>query len=756
MNPTDTNPEAFKSLIVGKYPDGVSSDGTRYADMPAQDLTQRIVSKYPDGVTNDGRKYSDFLQAPAPTPPPQQGLLSRIGGLFNKATELLPAPLSMLAHPMNAINSTVDAFKGGIDQAKSGYQQAQTATNPLQKTEAGLQTAAGGVNALFSPIAPLLAPVSKGINAVADKLSETPLIKGAAGNQVIGPGGAATYVPNEGADRVPQDINNITTLLPFAAGGGESSGILNKARAARQESGISSVAKDWKAPAEAPTATFNNARAVLDKSPDTPRFLAEQKLDPNAHIEQGRFSTEDAAQALRDTAGTMSHDTLRPSLEAADKTLPRTPIRDITNAAIEEARSQHSDTALSHEQIISNIQKESAALARKYPDGMSLTDMHDNKITYAKNGGYSPIKSALDNNTASANRSLGSALGKMVESKAPSDVPVGEFNKYLQKYYKAADYLDALHTKKAPYSTGKYIANRAASVAGAAIGHGLGGGILGGVGGYMIGGALEHAVENIPNPLRAAFLRKLQIEKPAAYVKVQKYLDVQNQNPVRRSAEVSAQPISIASKSSIMEMGNYKLGKNPVTGRVEPTGQYRAPRVNFYSNKPTIKPLLSKDNQVIPKNLQSLATEAKKYKSAEEFVKAQPTVYHGSPVELKNFHNKSGVFFTDSLEDASGFGGNPDHVYEGYLNFKNPLIIDAKGAKWDELDTKYGKSTREIIGNAQKDKYDGVVFKNIVDNIGDTADWGGHSTISYAYKPRDAFLNESQLTDLYNKTNKKP
>lgn len=64
--PQQTNPDAFKALIVAKYPDGVASDGTKYADMSAQDLTQKIVSKFPDGVTNDGRKYSDFMP-PQPT-----------------------------------------------------------------------------------------------------------------------------------------------------------------------------------------------------------------------------------------------------------------------------------------------------------------------------------------------------------------------------------------------------------------------------------------------------------------------------------------------------------------------------------------------------------------------------------------------------------------------------------------------------------------------------------------------------------------
>lgn len=156
-------------------------------------------------------------------------------------------------------------------------------------------------------------------------------------------------------------------------------------------------------------------------------------------------------------------------------------------------------------------------------------------------------------------------------------------------------------------------------------------------------------------------------------------------------------------------------------------------------------------NDMAPK-LQGLAKEAQKYKTPEEFINAQSPVYHGSPVPLKSFSNKKGgVFFTSSYENATGFAGTPDNTYEGYLNFKNPLVIDAKGAKWNELNTKYGTSTQEVIANAQKKGFDGVTFKNIVDNAMDTSGVGGEDTIHYAFKPRDAFLNESQLRDIWKK-----
>lgn len=125
-------------------------------------------------------------------------------------------------------------------------------------------------------------------------------------------------------------------------------------------------------------------------------------------------------------------------------------------------------------------------------------------------------------------------------------------------------------------------------------------------------------------------------------------------------------------------------------------------------------------------------------------------VYHGSPTPLKKFSNKKGgVYFTKEYTDATGFAGSPDNVYEGYLKFENPLKIDAKGAKWDNLNTKYGKSTQEIISNAEKEGHDGVIFNNIIDNILDDADFGEPGTIYYAYKPENSFLNKPQLKQLW-------
>jgi len=88
-------------------------------------------------------------------------------------------------------------------------------------------------------------------------------------------------------------------------------------------------------------------------------------------------------------------------------------------------------------------------------------------------------------------------------------------------------------------------------------------------------------------------------------------------------------------------------------------------------------------------------------------------VYHGTTEDFSVFDG--GSFFTDDYMNADGYASG-EIVLEVFLNVKKPLIINAKGNKWDNLKSKYGSSTREITGDLDLEKYDGVIFKNINDN----------------------------------------
>lgn len=107
-------------------------------------------------------------------------------------------------------------------------------------------------------------------------------------------------------------------------------------------------------------------------------------------------------------------------------------------------------------------------------------------------------------------------------------------------------------------------------------------------------------------------------------------------------------------------------------------------------------------------------------------------VYHGSQTDITEFHD-GGTYFTDDFMNADGYAGG-ENVYEAYLSIKKPLVIDAKGKKWDEIETPYGTSTQEVVGKLDTKKYDGVIFNNIKDSWIDDVDYLDPSTIYWVAK----------------------
>lgn len=85
MNPTATNPSAFKQRILSKAPDGVANDGRRYSDIPADELTKMIVTKAPNAVTNDNIPYSSFLSKNyQPQNEPERSYLNEAAKLYDR------------------------------------------------------------------------------------------------------------------------------------------------------------------------------------------------------------------------------------------------------------------------------------------------------------------------------------------------------------------------------------------------------------------------------------------------------------------------------------------------------------------------------------------------------------------------------------------------------------------------------------------------------------------------------------------------
>lgn len=504
----------FAKAIQTKYPTGVANDGKSYASMTPEELTGRMIAKYPVYA----KQISDYK--------PTQ-------------TEATPSEPGYLSHVRNDISGAVKQGAEAETNASEGKE------NPL---EAGAEIAKDVSGAVISPIAEAVSPVvSPILKAVSDKLGNTPAIKALAdvmnkhpelsdtltsiaqtGLNMVGTvgGGEGAEASIKAAPDVAESaigaVKNASSKMSEAE-----TASAKTAQEAKQQQFINSTKTDWEKPTTQPGNTFKNAKAVLEQSPETPQFLAEQGIDPHLHVEDGKYVTEGTAQDLRDTAGKMSSDTLRPSLQMADYTTPKTPVDEITNATIKDIKNTKGITPGMAEAQIAQAEKEGTSLEKKYPDGMSLTDMHDEKIGYAGNGKYSPIGDTSVNNTAAMNRAFGRTLASQVETKTPENVPVKAFNQYLAKYYKAADYLESLNGKTAPVSIGHQIARGVAKFGGAAIARHLvpgAGDLVSSFAGYQIGKAVEHAIENIKNPARATFLSNLEKTNPKAFTALQQYM----------------------------------------------------------------------------------------------------------------------------------------------------------------------------------------------------------------------------------------
>ncbi|MDO5035841.1 MAG: hypothetical protein Q4D93_02650 [Porphyromonas sp.] len=108
-------------------------------------------------------------------------------------------------------------------------------------------------------------------------------------------------------------------------------------------------------------------------------------------------------------------------------------------------------------------------------------------------------------------------------------------------------------------------------------------------------------------------------------------------------------------------------------------------------------------------------------------------VYHGTQnYDFNTFNGAS--FFTDDYMNADGYASG-ERIVHSYLSIKEPLIINAEGNKWDDIQSEYGNSTQKVVSNLiNQNIYDGVVFNEINDSWTDDSD-GEVSNVYVAFSP---------------------
>ena len=152
--------------------------------------------------------------------------------------------------------------------------------------------------------------------------------------------------------------------------------------------------------------------------------------------------------------------------------------------------------------------------------------------------------------------------------------------------------------------------------------------------------------------------------------------------------------------------------------------------------------------------MKNLETEAKKFKTADEFVKAQPKLYHGTTEKFDKFdtskvgrsvNDKEGIFFTNNKDLAERYTYDPFRdkrggVMEVVVDIKKPLEVEAGG----NAVFYFQKNKDSILKKAKKGGYDGIKVYN--------KDGGENVIIALS---ANQTKTKSQLTDIWNKANKK-
>ena len=154
----------------------------------------------------------------------------------------------------------------------------------------------------------------------------------------------------------------------------------------------------------------------------------------------------------------------------------------------------------------------------------------------------------------------------------------------------------------------------------------------------------------------------------------------------------------------------------------------------------------------------ALKAEALKYKTAEEFVRAQGTpVFHGTGANFDKFDAKlhgqnynqgeGGFHFTSKRGTAENYAtlsaqslgkGDKGRVIEAYIDMKKPLVVEAPSSV-RSLEF-YDDHISDIQREAMQKGSDGIIVK------------GNGEDLHIALNP-DSIKTKQQLTDLYNQAN---
>lgn len=546
--------------------------------------------------------------------------------------------------------------------------------------------------------------------------------------------------------------DTISTIAKPITGGADTSlsGIASRYVEPLSAKAVTQTADEWARVGS----DYVKSNKVLSRSEargkDPTKFLAERGINPDTTKGVGermaiadRIVTEDVKPF---------EEVLQKSLREADLSAPKVSLEEVERRALAKVRNKPNLTALEEESILADTRAEFDALKRKYGYSISREEMNVQKKAYWASKKWDATKPLKNDINAEIGRAFKDTIEESVD-----DVNVQELNRILGDHYDSATFLRSVDGKAGKATIGDK-AKRAVVRAIATATGGAVGGTTGGVTGFILADSINTAMNSMSNPVREYFLSRLRVTNPEIYDEYVKTLNyLQKRDVIRASQPKLGGPTPLGTE------------KNPIITPAPTTYEASVQRGN--QGNLGGKNSQSKQTSSISKNAISsnpttqsaLLQEARKYKSAEEFVSKQTKLLHGTDKKFdvfdtsklgmneKDVASRNAFFFTDSLDTAKSYGKN---LQERYGAFKNPKVIDMEGEMLSGGSG--GKDIRGIMNEAvleaKKNGNDVVIFKN----LSDRKDWGNYEVAThYAVVDTNKILTKSQLTDIWNKANKR-
>jgi hypothetical protein len=416
---------------------------------------------------------------------------------------------------------------------------AQTAIN------AALGAGAGKVASWVGK--PLLDATGKVVGVITPKTIKDVAAKGAGAIQEFAAthqllGGIAAK-PSAALAKGFQNVDDAVGSV-FKGGGAGASGIISREypQLNPQKHFQEVNARDIKAPTTINEPKYAKATRVYNdaksKGIDLEEVANRRGIIHDKIAEGGRYNTLDTVDNIRQGNYEVSDRIARPAIKAAEPGVPLVPVKDVRAAMIKKVNDIPDSQVTPEDRakmlaIIHKRYSPEGAMAQSHPNGLTLTNLHDNRIISQKNGGYKMGQSASDALKAQLSREEGRVFADIFDKTIPEEVGMQAFRKELEQNFLLADYLESLHNKAIPAN----ITKKAVRLFGKAIAATVGGkigGFPGAILGSQYGDMAFSAFQALPNPIKMRVLQNIKVEDPKIFKEIIEYIGKQDAEMLMR------------------------------------------------------------------------------------------------------------------------------------------------------------------------------------------------------------------------------